>query len=454
MRLLKVLRFSRIKTVLIIGLIFPVNSMEQEIYGISFKQVNNWQAVLSVAKAQHKNIFIDAYTTWCGPCKMMDQNTYQDSALGDIMNKYFINVKVQMDRTVKDKSYEQAWYGDADKLKESAQIDVFPTLLFYTTNGELILKTVGFKSSNTLAKIAQYVCEPQKAREFENILEAYKEGKKNYDRLPDLIFTVKDIYGDKALLSTLIKDYKENFIDKITINQLLTEKNLKFIAENIDPMLIKSSDNFFKACYNIPEKIEYFLGKGSAKYFINTVIIREEIFDKIYLNDKAISKKPNWKKIRHNLKYKYSKLNYDSLLLTSKLNFYRSVKNWNSYSKYKSKDIHLKLSLNGKIDPFFDLNVPAWDAFLNCTARRPLIKALAWSKLSMDLEDPSPNVQFYDTRANLLYKLGRINEAINMQKKAVEVEDSIALKERRKSSPEFFENLQKMLSGVPTWQIK
>ena len=42
--------------------------------GISFIHENVSEA-LNKAKTQSKLIFVDAYTTWCGPCKMMVKNT-------------------------------------------------------------------------------------------------------------------------------------------------------------------------------------------------------------------------------------------------------------------------------------------------------------------------------------------------------------------------------------------
>ncbi|MDG1903455.1 MAG: thioredoxin domain-containing protein, partial [Schleiferiaceae bacterium] len=36
--------------------------------GIKFEQ-GNWANTLAKAKAENKIVFVDAYTTWCGPCK-------------------------------------------------------------------------------------------------------------------------------------------------------------------------------------------------------------------------------------------------------------------------------------------------------------------------------------------------------------------------------------------------
>ena len=44
--------------------------------GIQFEHNTTWQAVLDKAKQENKYIFVDAFTTWCGPCKMMAKNIF------------------------------------------------------------------------------------------------------------------------------------------------------------------------------------------------------------------------------------------------------------------------------------------------------------------------------------------------------------------------------------------
>ncbi len=75
------------------------------------------------------------------------------------------------------------------------------------------------------------------------------------------------------------------------------------------------------------------------------------------------------------------------------------------------------------------LNVDAWDVFLYCDNKAILKKALAWSELSIALEQANPVVQYLDTRANLLYKLGRVDEAISQEQKAIEIGMSLIEKE-------------------------
>lgn len=57
-----------------------------------------WSEVLTLAKEQEKLVFLDAYTTWCGPCKKMDKEVFTASEVAAVYNKMFINVKMDMEK--------------------------------------------------------------------------------------------------------------------------------------------------------------------------------------------------------------------------------------------------------------------------------------------------------------------------------------------------------------------
>ena len=58
--------------------------------GIQWLSVEEAQAK---AKKVPKPLFIDVYTAWCGPCKMLDRNTFSDPKLAEYVNKHFYPVK-------------------------------------------------------------------------------------------------------------------------------------------------------------------------------------------------------------------------------------------------------------------------------------------------------------------------------------------------------------------------
>jgi hypothetical protein len=87
------------------------------------------------------------------------------------------------------------------------------------------------------------------------------------------------------------------------------------------------------------------------------------------------------------------------------------------------------------------LNDFAWNVFLNCSDMACVEQALTWSKRSIDNnEEP----MFMDTYANILYKMGKKDEAIEWETKAMNLETSAD-----KSTYE--QTLNKMKNGEKTW---
>ncbi len=86
-----------LKTLLIVLFIFSlicghVNAQDK---GIHFEK-RTWKKVLALAEKKNKLIFLDAYTTWCGPCIWMEKNTFIDEKVSKFYNEYFINVRINI----------------------------------------------------------------------------------------------------------------------------------------------------------------------------------------------------------------------------------------------------------------------------------------------------------------------------------------------------------------------
>jgi thioredoxin-related protein len=48
---------------------------------------------LAAQKKAPKPIFMDVYTDWCGPCKMLDKNTFSDPEVANFISKNYYAVK-------------------------------------------------------------------------------------------------------------------------------------------------------------------------------------------------------------------------------------------------------------------------------------------------------------------------------------------------------------------------
>ena len=89
------------------------------------------------AVSENKIILVDAYTDWCGWCKVMDKKTYTDSAVIAKLNKSFVCIKLnpEVDEsfTFADKKMRSA---ELLQYVGNGQVSGFPTTIFWSNPGK------------------------------------------------------------------------------------------------------------------------------------------------------------------------------------------------------------------------------------------------------------------------------------------------------------------------------
>lgn len=121
------------------------SSIEKEGEGIKFKSLT-----LEKAKAEalenDQLIFIDAHTSWCGPCKKMAATSFKNAEVGELFNEKFINLKIDCELDA-----------DGPEISRLYKVKAYPTLLIIDGTGKLIKQVVGFKSEDQLIAFANSV---------------------------------------------------------------------------------------------------------------------------------------------------------------------------------------------------------------------------------------------------------------------------------------------------------
>ena len=79
------------KYVLLSFLLFCTGALFAQ--GINFDH-GTWKEVLAKAKAEDKLVFVDVYTSWCGPCKKMAAEVFPLADVGQLFNPNFVNYKI------------------------------------------------------------------------------------------------------------------------------------------------------------------------------------------------------------------------------------------------------------------------------------------------------------------------------------------------------------------------
>lgn len=114
---------------------------------VAFQKVESWDQLLIQAKKEKKMIFLDAYTDWCGWCKVMDKNTFSKKEVGDTMHQYFIPIKLEMQKTE---------LGRQIAIKYS--IRGFPSFLVFDFEGNMIKQWFGYQApEDFLPKLSEWI---------------------------------------------------------------------------------------------------------------------------------------------------------------------------------------------------------------------------------------------------------------------------------------------------------
>ena len=144
------------KKVLIIMLVlFSISLTAQEI---------NWMTLDEAVEAQKttpKKIMMDAYTIWCGPCKMLDKNTFHNKEVSDYVNKNYYAVKFNAEGnetvTYKGKTYTNPNFKPNTSGRNSSHqlsglfgIRAYPTIIYLDEEANLIAPIPGYKTPSQL----------------------------------------------------------------------------------------------------------------------------------------------------------------------------------------------------------------------------------------------------------------------------------------------------------------
>ena len=119
---------------------FTTLSAQESGKGISFHDNTSWEEILHLAQKENKLIFMDCYTSWCGPCKALAKNVFTQEKVGEFFNPRFINVKYDMEK------------GDGKMLNEKYKKHIvgYPTLLLLNAEGDVLQQLAGFKEADEL----------------------------------------------------------------------------------------------------------------------------------------------------------------------------------------------------------------------------------------------------------------------------------------------------------------
>lgn len=414
--------------------------------GIVFAHGLSWQEVLQKAKLENKYVFVDCYATWCGPCRQMDNNIYSNAFVGNYMNGKFISIRVQMDTTQHDNEEVSRWYALAHSFGDMYHIGSYPCYLFFAPDGRAVHKNIG--SMDIMGFLSVVNAAMDSNQQYYTLLMNYREGKRSYTMMPLLAEAAQSV-GNYATEVEVASDYVHHYLELLPGEKIWTGENIRFINQHLDA--INYSDKIFGSFFKNRRMIDSIMARPTfADNVINIILYRDEIKPEITKGLKA-SLAPNWHRMEKSISKTWNAYYAHKNILQGQIDYYKSRKNWKHYVKYffrqKEEEGIEKWKPEGST--ILDLNNAAWEVF-QYGNRKELKKALCWVDRILSAGTSSrPIPDAMDTKANILYKLGRKAEGLELEEQA-----HILAPKYSRADPDIQANYLKMKNRTPTWIYK
>lgn len=185
------------------------------------------EEALQEARAQKKMLFIDAYTSWCGPCRWMSESEFTKPYAGAFFNKHFVNFKIDVEK------------GDGPAFAEKYAIHGYPTFVVLNSDGSLRHRVLGADTLHLFIPMVEKGL--NRKTSYGYLQEKYRQGTLTKKELPQAIEVFRNA-GMKKEVGSLCDSLYRLLSEKerldgrywivyqlLSYNDLLSER-LKFLV--------------------------------------------------------------------------------------------------------------------------------------------------------------------------------------------------------------------------------
>ena len=169
----------------------------------------NLAAAMKKANDSKKILFVECYTTWCGPCKWMAKNVFTDNDVAKFYESNFVNIRLDMEK------------GEGLDFAKRYEVKVYPTYVFLDGEGVMIHKACGSKEAKEFIKDGMNALDPK--RNLSGMQKIFESGERSSTFLKDYltVLSAANMNADKVVnLYIEVSDKKE----------LLTEENCNYLS--------------------------------------------------------------------------------------------------------------------------------------------------------------------------------------------------------------------------------
>ncbi len=350
--------------------------------GINFFH-GTFDEAINTAKSEKKLLFLDCYTAWCGPCKMLQNNVFPQENVGEFYNQNFICYKIDCEK------------GEGPGICSRFSVSAYPTMHFIdASTGKSIYKTMGYQVAETLIEKGKAAMGGNT-----NALREYQAKYQNGDKSEtNLLGLVTQLAKNGQAYDVYFKEYMATQSSE----SLMQEKNAKLIFE------LTNSINS-PAITHFQQLKKYYWEVFGVESYQRQV---EQIASK---SVKEATQKSDKTMFLSALTFiKNNDLDRsDEVILKQSMQFYKGINDMVSFDQSATKYLKVYKKKDSRL-----LAEVAALYVQNVSNPKLLIKAVNWTLASIKLED-----KYYNNivLAQLNYKQGKKSEAFDFANHALDM---------------------------------
>ena len=457
--------FTTLKMIHTLRYLFAILLINQIAYcQVKFLPTKDLETALKLAQSQHKLIFIQVEGDNCNQCNEVADKGLSGSLLTEKFDKHFVSFRAKSDTPF------------TEQLKEKYTLTAMPVSLFLDARGNLIHRFLGSNSADFIyAKEADIAISRKEDTPMDQLHSQFQKG----DHRPSFLENYLDRLKQLKLPNT---DVLNTFTGTLPVDSLSSPRIIKFVLENAPSLdskpylLLNAANSVDHGMEKLYRTIPYSEAAAINNGIIHTTFTKAVsernnrlLFQLSYFISNTYNKERqlgNETSQMYVKKYHYAIGDTMAYLSWAKDANSAALPFWTVDSLIQRDETYMEKVKPQRPTSFgtytfqfqapsqyipINLNEDAWHFYEMTNLKGNLEIALEWSKRSMELfaglnrkrNLPVENPAFMDTYAHLLYRLGRKEEAIQWQTKAVEAQLTSGI-----TIGSISESLEKMKNGT------
>jgi thiol-disulfide isomerase/thioredoxin len=342
----------------------------------------------AAAKEEGKPVFIDCFTTWCGPCKWMSANIFTDETVAKYYNDNYICLKIDMEK------------GEGLDIAKNYSIRAYPTLLYLDDSGETLLVSVGANREPQ-----SYIDNGNRAKDPENNIPYFLSNKHSQFENSAFMSSYFNLMSEANMLDTKEVD---RYFSTIEFDQWLIEINWSILMEA--PLGFDNAT--FQTMLSNSDVIKEEKGEEALTFISDRLY--QDLGQQFYSAEDEVGKK-NYLENKTRLE-QGDYLDKGRVLFRLSLLEYQKSKDWGNWGETAVTGVKKYYWNDANA-----LNNAAWTAFENVKDAMVLPSAVRWAKRAVELSEKH---HIIDTYAHLLAATGQKEAALEQELRAFDLAQS------------------------------